>query len=310
MTVTTTAPAGGGTGGTTQAAAPAPLRSPVVVAGPRALPRTTGILTVVPTREETGPWALGGASFESSLCGFARNGKEPCHPAEAKTFDGPGYGEGYPFFTYAGVKCDLLNVGTPYEDIARERLIATESTAVERGLIWSAFGPLTDPAHPGGITGGVVGVAAGQTAILALGEVEQALVERYGGQGIIHMDLVTAYELIAVQALHYDPLTKSLQTILGTPVSIGAGYDLYRTRKTGGPFSQAFNDAFTTATIGGAAIDGRWIFGTGAMELLRTPIVTSVALDHATNEKYALAERIYVPLIDCDLVVAAKIKTA
>ena len=282
------------------------ISAPSLVAGPKPLPRTTGILTVVPVREEVGAWAYGGANFESNLCGFARNGKEPCHPTDAKVFDGIGTGKAQPFFIYDGVKCAILNNGTDYEDIARERLIASESTAIERGLIWSAFGPLTDPAATPAVTGGVVGAAAGQTAIKALGEVEQALIERYAGQGIIHTDLVTAYELIAEQALHYDPLTSSLQTILGTPVSIGAGYDLFRTR-TGGPFNQAFSPAFANAKIGGAAIAGRWIFGTGAMELLRTPIVTTVSIDAKNNDKYALAERIYAPLIDCDLVVAAKV---
>jgi hypothetical protein len=216
------------------------------------------------------------------------------------------------------VECRLLDSGTDYETIARERLIATESTAVERGIVVTAFGPMTDPAHgplwltpagTGEFPGGIVGKPAGQSAVVALGEVEQALVERYGGQGLIHMDLNTAYALIKDHALYYDPLTKHLQTILGTPVVIGAGYDLFRVRaNAGGPFSAAFSPAFANAQVGGAAIDVHpWIFGTGAMELLRTPIITSVAYDTANNDKVALAERAYTALIDCDLVVAAKV---
>jgi hypothetical protein len=278
------------------------------VAPPTPLPRTTGVLSVVPMREENGPWAYGGATFDSVLCGFARYGDEKCGgPAVSKTFDAPSWGSAEPFWIYDGVKCDLLNTERSYEDIARERLIAGASTAIERGIVVKAFQPFTDPAATPAVSGGVVGATTGtQTALAALGQVEQALSERYAGQGIVHMDLVTAYDLIGQQALHFDPLTSTLRTILGTPVVIGAGYDLYRTR-TGGPFNQAFSQAFATAQIGGSAIANRWIFGTGAMEILMTPVVTSVAYDTANNDKYALAERVVAALIDCDLVVAAKI---
>jgi hypothetical protein len=112
----------------------------------------------------------------------------------------------------------------------------------------------------------------------ALATVEAGLARRYHGTGVIHMNRGTAVLL----APHLVREGGSLQTIAGTPVVAGAGY----------------NQDLVDPTPGPAVI-----FGTGAVEVRRSAeVLTLDSWDTAINDHYVLAERTYVVGWDCYLI--------
>lgn len=112
---------------------------------------------------------------------------------------------------------------------------------------------------------------------VALGYVEYELAQAYFGQGVIHMNRITAIAL----GQHLRVAGGRLTTLLGTPVIAGGGYD----------------SANVSPSTGGH------IYGTGPVVLYRGDIDTrETAVDKSTNQASIIAQRDYVVGWDCSAV--------
>jgi hypothetical protein len=101
--------------------------------------------------------------------------------------------------------------------------VATQYAAEK--MLWAEFEAAAIADAPGG-TGGTVAEA--------LAVVEQALGGGVGAAGVIHVSRNTATQLIAESLVHQSPLNPDqLETILGTPVVAGHGYENDRIYGTG-----------------------------------------------------------------------------
>jgi hypothetical protein len=150
------------------------------------------------------------------------------------------------------------------QDVARAEaeaaLAAGEEYAAESAL-WDSMSTVTATAAAGPVS--------------ALGAVEAELGKGYHGTGVIHMSrflgIALANQLVKVGS--------QLQTIIGTPVVVGGGYDQAATEA--GPHT---------------------IYGTGSIIVRRGVVETVDAVDRALNDIYSLAERTYVVGWDCFIV--------
>jgi hypothetical protein len=150
-----------------------------------------------------------------------------------------------------------------HRDQTVQRLINGEQLAAERKL-WADMIASPDATID----------ASAYTPTYALAVAEHAIAEAYPGTGIIHMSRQTATILWANLVVSGG----KMQTLLGTPVVIGAGYD----NAVGAP----------TATSS--------IFATGPVLLYRGDIDTrEQAINKAHNEVSYVAQRDYVLGWDC-----------
>lgn len=117
-------------------------------------------------------------------------------------------------------------------------------------------------------TGATAITVAGGGVTTALARVEQQLDSAYVGRGVILMSRYDA--TVAATAGAIERVGGILQTKQGTPV-IASG-------------------RVTAATI----------YGLGAIAIEVTNIETREVLDPTTNSRYALAERIYAIVVDCE----------
>lgn len=116
--------------------------------------------------------------------------------------------------------------------------------------------------------------ASAYTPTYALAVAEQAIAEAYPGTGIIHMSRQSATILWANLVVSGG----KMQTLLGTPVVVGAGYD------------NAVGSPIATSSI----------FATGPVLLYRGDIDTrEQAINKAHNEVSYVAQRDYVLGWDC-----------
>lgn len=150
-----------------------------------------------------------------------------------------------------------------HRDQTVQRLINAEQLAVERKL-WDEMIANADATID----------ASAYTPTYALAVAEQAIAEAYPGTGIIHMSRQAATVL-------WENLMISggrMQTLIGTPVVIGAGYD---------------NDS-------GAPIATSDLFVTGPVILYRGDVDTrEQAINMSHNEVSYIAQRDYVLGWDC-----------
>jgi hypothetical protein len=187
-----------------------------------------------------------------------------------KTADGIGVVEGYPFSIYKMTEChDLHGDDTEW---ARNSLALGESHAVESGFMQAVLAQPTT-AQPNGAT--AVSIEEG-VAIL-----EGYAADVYGGVPIIHMA-----RSVATRALARDILVASMDYTVTTPqgalVANGGGYSL------------------NLGPAGAAAPEGQaWLYVSGMVTLVRSPVEAHRVLDHTENNQVVLAERTYVPAVDC-----------
>lgn len=168
--------------------------------------------------------------------------------------------DGEPFGVYVLNSCLSVGRMSDAAERAAQALNLGDGRAAEQGVL-AVLKAASEMVGSGGNIGEV------------LAQAEAIAGTRYAGQPILHMDREVATWAIDRGLLRPDGSV--LRTRLGTPVAAGAGY--YE------PGSSS-----------------RSIFVTGAVRLYRSDTFTSPAIiDPATNVFSALAERLYVPVIDC-----------
>jgi hypothetical protein len=199
------------------------------------------------------------------------------------------------FTVYAAFDCSLI--GLPDVDQAAEALARSEAFQVSRAF-WSgqAGGQATVWPHlaadatlddPQGIrlqTAADVVQATTDDAAVALGRLEAALAEQYGGLGVVHVPVVALATLKARSLVHRDDADGALRTPGGHRVVAAAGY-------TG------------TGPDGAAAPAGSaWLYATGALFGYRSDVAVRDfpgTFDRSTNTVRKQARRTYLFGYEC-----------
>lgn len=245
------------------------------VAAPK--PKVGGLFPVATVIDVSDPHALLGAQYETDSCGAASLWEHDCpavYPAlpcdeeqvgdlVLKTFRSLTLVTGDPITVYDGIDCNLLG-GDPDRFVRRVRdsLLLKEQAAVERHMA-----VLLDTLDTGN-------AAVPETVADAIATAEAWLDANYAGLGLIHMSRTAVNTAAAAHLIVAGP-DGTVATIQGTPIANGAGY----------------------------AGLGATIYASGQVTLLRGPIVQNVTpsmnIDTNCVPPRALAERTYVPLVEC-----------
>lgn len=235
---------------------------------PAVLPATGGVLDAARVIDASDPHDMLGAEYQTDACAEGYVWDEFCTvaPTGDKTFDdAPDLITGDPFAVYAGVECDLQRLDEAAER-ARRRLAYTERHLVDEE-VWALLDTLSTDLGTGPFP---VHQAIG------IGEAFASTV--YGGQPTMVIPR-TAVACACVNGGIRANLDGSLVTCQGSRVANVAGPT---------PF-----DA-----------DSVPMYVTGQITLLRGPVntysVPSMTDDAGVlHPPRALAERLYVPLIEC-----------
>ena len=237
-----------------------------LVEAPAAVPLPFGLFSVAEIRLTTDEhWRLG-IQWQSQACSPTKLTTGPCIEPEVDPLSPDDYCSvvQYEPFTVYSYYNDEIPGATLEQHRARaiQRLNNGEQYSAEQSL-WTALSTAAGPAVD--LTAQPVG--------LVLGYVEQALADAYFGQGVIHMSRATAtflWEYLSVQG-------GRLQTLLGTPVIAGSGYDTL-----------------------GAPDNDFYIYGSGPVVLYRGDVDTREnAVDRAINRTSIIAQRDYAVGFDC-----------
>jgi hypothetical protein len=254
-------------------------RNYVEVAAPA--PKVGGLFAVANVIDSTDPHDLLGAEYQTDACTPAEHWSAgncgygypatPCNPTPAvaatlKDFHGLTLVTGDPFTIYDGIDCELL--GGP-SDYYRGRVEASlrlkEQKAAEQ--------------HVAGLLLASTNSLSAGDIVEAVAEAEAWLADNYAGQGVIHMNRKSATLACAAQVVGAG-LDGRLATCQGTPVANGAGY---------------------------GSLVGK-VVASGQVTLLRGPITVTNApgmnVGVECSPPRALAERTYVPLIECGAAIA------
>lgn len=209
-------------------------------------------------------WADICEGVDGTFCG-------PIHgvPSEVKDFyDSFDQIDGEPFAVYSGVECRLLGSGGNDEDRAARRLSYGEGRQVDAQIIaWMDANSVDLTPAPG--------TAVGVVDALAL--LENFISAGYGGMGYIW-----GYPSTTVCADALDVIEPQLDSTLST--------------SNGNRF----------CPLSGVAVepDPKYLYVTGRVTLIQGPVSTfsvpeTVRADGTCDPARSLAERIYVPLIEC-----------
>lgn len=252
------------------------ITPPALVTGPVRQPLPFGLFSVVAVLEDSSVrWEGGGIQFDQLGCppDIHQIGAFDCEgdtPGLPKTFDpSGGLGNGIQFTVYGSYKCSPIGNPLAYgQEVATARLMTFEESRAEARL-WNGSGdPLDMPLAFTEAT--PVDLDTGDLSVI-IPAVETAIARGYGSLGVIHMSRANATRGIDASVLEVKG--GRLQTVLGTPVIAGTGYE---------------DDL---------------IVGTPALTGYRSGIFTSSnrpgdLLDRANNDLYAVAERSYVLAYD------------
>jgi hypothetical protein len=225
------------------------------IEAPEVKPHPFGLFSVAPPATPSGTdWQVG-VSWESWACMTPNVTRSSCidglADAPPKEMDVcPNTQDVKPFTVYMGVKLTGQS-----QDVARTQAGAiledAEEYAVEQGLWQTLAADVTE--------------SAALSPLGALAAVEDALADGYMGLGTIHMSRGMATRLGTVLVRNGD----HIETTVGTPVAVGAGYE-------------------STA-----------IYGTGGVLIARGPVDTIEAFAPSVNDLLVIAERTYVVNYDC-----------
>lgn len=240
---------------------------------PAPAPKLGGALSVVRVVNVSGHELLG-AEYETDSCFTVEEWLSNCgnYPtaadcntnptiAEKKVFNGPEMVEGDPFALYSGIACSSLSALTQQDgQRAQASLELKEGRGVEEHLT-GLFA-----AFPGKVS------LSGGSVAEAIGALEGWLETEYAGQGYIGMSREVAVAAAAAHIVARN-LDGTLSTIIGTPIMLGVG-------------------------------DPDTLFASGQVTLLRGPVILNTAPqmdlpDGTCLPARALAERTYVPLVEC-----------
>lgn len=228
----------------------------VRVEAPAVTPHPFGLFSVAPPATPSeGNWQAG-VTWESWTCLDPNTTTDPCinggAAPGAKEFENcPDTRTYKPITVYLGLKRNGQSREVGTEQVSRV-LEDGEEYAVEKYLLAQLAADVTE--------------GAALSPVGALASVEEQLGVNYMGTGIIHMSRATATRLAPNLVRNGD----RLETMLGTPVAVGAGY-------AGTPV----------------------IYGTGAVAIRRDNLEVVSAWDRAINDELVLAERTYVVGWDC-----------
>lgn len=243
---------------------------------PAPQPKIGGLFSVATVIDVDDPHILMGAQAETTACEPANLWDHVCpvlFPGSCGAANPAGYTKkaahgfevvtGDPFTVYDSIDCKDK---ADYTDEVRAGLILKEQKAVETHML-----ALLNAAPSGGTPPNVM---------KAVAAAEDWLANMYEGLGVIHMGPHEAILAAAAQVVA-PGLDGSLATVLGTPVVVGAGY---------------------------AVTGSEMVYASGQVVLYRGPILAQnvpgmqgpTAAD--CHPPRALAERTYVPLIECGAV--------
>jgi hypothetical protein len=246
---------------------------------PAPAPKVGGLYAVARVIDSSDPHELLGAEYQTDACTAAEHWSAgncgygypatPCNPtpnpaATLKSFHQLTVVTGDPFTVYDGIDCNLLGGPTDhYESRVRDALALKEQKAVEK--------------HLSGLLAALDATATNDTSIAGvIALAEGWLADNYEGQGLLHMSRTTAALAYAAQALVAN-LDGTLMTPQGTPVANGAGYQ-------------------TVLTKG-------MVIASGQVTIIRGPVDVRTApgqnVGALCEPPRALAERTFVPLIEC-----------
>lgn len=224
-----------------------------------------GLLEVLAPADGDGHLTYHGVTYEGGLCGPARD----YTPGEDKIFDRQTVLNGEPFVIYRGVEVNLFARDNA-KALVEETFAAGETYAVERGLQRTTLNPNAVDITP--TPGTPVSTKVG------VGLLEQYAGDYYGGLPMLHVNRFGTAVLAG--DLEVDDQFR-LTTKQGTPVANGAGYSAT------GPGDVA------------AAAGQFWVYVTGQVNLWRSDVSVHVTDDMINNQTHALAERSYVPTVEC-----------
>lgn len=248
------------------------------------------------------PKVFMGVQFQTGRCDAARlTSALQCDPDEspfgvpkesARTFE---IVTASPFAIYGEDECNP--VGRSAEEAfarARRHLETGRGRALERAVQFGEAGnepTLVNDATDITPAGGAVSLRD------AIGRAEQYLAENYGGVGVLHMDRRTVAHAMTDGLIFVNG--EQLQTVFGTLVAAGGGYDL-----AVGPDE----DPSESPSV------GHWIYVTGAVfgwksAVEDVPGTYSGSIDRGTNTQIVLAEQVFVVAWEC-VAAAIQVDTA
>ena len=266
------------------------IAPPTYVAPPGVEPQRFGLLSVAQTVEEaTKRWELG-LEWEPLACTRAGVASIVCDTFDE--YDAPGYPldpredgaltESTPFLVVGSYSCKSASRDLEEaEQRARQHLAAGEERAVEYAIASGAGG--NEPSFQGATdvtptAGTAVSLAAG------FGLLEAHLAENHHSVGTIHAPRLLGPGIGEGQYAWRQG--QRLETLLGTFVAAGGGYDLANLGPAGG-----------TPDAGTA-----WLYATGRPQLRRGQVFVNdaqSAFDRGTNDVTFYAQRTYSVAWDC-----------
>lgn len=258
-----------------------PLGNPVYIEAPVVTPAKGGLYAVADVREGDVHIGASGFHYLSENCGVASSIDDPaCITAEdrvEKTFGETNVvASTGPFAVYKGVEC--VDLHDDDSEWARRGLELTEHIAVEQQVMLELLAGADDltptPGTPISVRDGI--------ALL-----EGAGGYTYGGRLVFHMDRSATTIGFSEHVLEHDS-DFTVFTQQGSLVANGAGYE-FNVGPTGVP-----------APTGQA-----WIYVTGAVTVVRGPVVTNRVIPGVdasgahVNNQLALAERMIAVSAEC-----------
>lgn len=254
-----------------------PIGTPVYIEAPAVAPAKGGLYAVATILEGNPHVGASGFQYLTENCGVASSLDDPACLAAgdraAKTFGETVVVESTdPFGVYKGVEC--VNMGGDDSGWAERGLELTEHIAVEQRVMAELLAGATDITPTPGTA---ISVRHG----IAL--LEGVAAANYGGVPILHMARSTATIGFSEHVLEHDA-AYTISTQQGALVANGGGYE------------------GNLGPTGVAAPEGQaWIYVTGAVVVVRGPVVTNrvFGIDQGLNLQQALAERIVSVSSEC-----------
>lgn len=258
---------------------------PLNVPAPAILPWRFGLLSVANVIDETDDHARNGIFYKSPACtGTVTEWVDDCDSdlVDPKSPTGPddtAYIQGCPFHLYAALNCKTTTLAAMGEEVLRvfelDEQRAVEAAVWANVLATPAATVLNASSLPADAFPIVGGIAA----------LESAMAECYGGRATFHADRGVAPYFARDFQVHTEGSAKFSE--LGSAVAFYGG-------------SPNTSPAGVVAPAGFA-----WIYATSTLTLRRFPIdvlpETDQRLQYSplTNEPFVLAERTYVPSVEC-----------
>lgn len=265
------------------------IAPPIYVAPPVPDAARFGLFSVATMLgDEPDRWKVG-VQFEPIPCDAADLASYHCDDYNEAGYplsirDGEGLVEVEPFLVYGSYGCKTLS--RPMEEAeqrARWHLQLGEERAVERAIAAGGFGsaPTFQGASDLTPAGGAVSVVDGFALL------EQLLGTDYGGVGVIHAPRLLSSAVSADGLV--DRQGARLETLVGTFVVFGGGYDLANVGPTGVA----------------PADDEAWLYATSRPVIRRGPVYVTPDEDHyvqrSTNDVEIVAQRAYAVSWECVL---------